>query len=221
MHGVDLREQHVVVVKIGGGIYNPLVLLEENEIQRNLLRISLVCEERIGVDEEGRPRFGVEVEYRSNAAGEISPECSGGRRVRGLEDAQGVGGGDADLLVEPKVDQGRVDALHSRKEVVAQRRVVEGQNFVADEDAGDFGGGEELLDVGFDPSLSLCRILDLGQVIIAQTHDEFHAGVCECLENPRICVVKLHPCGSNGLHERDYVLWGWQIVRNLAVVYPN
>jgi len=84
--GVDLREKHVIVVEVTGGVHHPLVGLEEHEVQGNLFGVGLVGEIRVSVDEEGRSGFGLEAEDGSQARSEVGTEGSGRRRIGGLED---------------------------------------------------------------------------------------------------------------------------------------
>ena len=62
--------------------------------------------------------------------------------------------------MEADIDNRRVYTLYSQKQVVGERRVVEGEDFVADKKGGDFSRRKVALDVGFDPISSAVWILN-------------------------------------------------------------
>lgn len=84
--GVNLGEEHVVVVEIGARIGEALVWLEEDEVERDVFGVSLVGEERVGVDEDGGASLDVEVQDGSEGCQEVVSEGCGGGRVGYVED---------------------------------------------------------------------------------------------------------------------------------------
>ncbi|XP_027173917.1 uncharacterized protein LOC113773469 [Coffea eugenioides] len=97
----------------GGGIDDPGVGLEKDELQRDLLGVGLVGEVGVGIDEERGAGLEMEVEDGSQAGGEVRVEPAGEGEVGGLEDGEGVGSGDGDLVLEVEGAEDGVDALHS------------------------------------------------------------------------------------------------------------
>lgn len=84
--GVNLGEEHVVVVEIGARVGEALVWLEEDEVEGDVFGVTLVGEERVGVDEDWGARLDVEVQDGSEGSQEVVSEGCGGRRVRYVKD---------------------------------------------------------------------------------------------------------------------------------------
>ena len=114
--GVDLGEEHVVVVEVGARVGEALVWLEEDEVEGDVFGVALVGEERVGVDEDGGACLDVEVQDGSEGSQEVVAEGCGGGRVGYVEDGEGVRRRHEDLLVQATVHESTVDALHRREE---------------------------------------------------------------------------------------------------------
>ena len=83
------------------GVHNAGVLPEESVVQRNLVGVSGVCEEGVGVNH--KVRFGLveKVEHGfDDWLDKVRFEGTGGGRVGGSEGGEGNGGGDFDGVVE-------------------------------------------------------------------------------------------------------------------------
>ncbi|PON65453.1 hypothetical protein PanWU01x14_117670 [Parasponia andersonii] len=189
--GINLCVQHVVVMETGDRVGHSLVGLEQNVVERNVVRAVLVSEIRVGVDEEWAPNLGVEVEDLAEKLGQILFKSPRRRRVGVAENGQGVSGCDGDLLVEAQVAEGVVDGLHCREEKRHQLGVVRVEDLVSDRDGGDLGLGEVRGEVGLDPRLGFDWVGHVLEVLVAEADDEVDLGIREGAEDVRIGVVEL------------------------------
>lgn len=215
---VNLGVQHVVIVQIGVGIHDSRVRLEEDVVQRDCIRVRLVGEVRVGVDEEGRLGDGVEVEDGLDEDGEILAEGAGGGRVGVPQHVQGVGAGDVHLRLQAERDQSLVNRFHGGEEVGHQSGVVAFEHFVADGDAGDLGVGEVGQDVLLQPSQGGRGVRHRRHVLVADPDHELDVGVEEGAEHVLVRVVQFHSADVEGAEEARDSTGGRQVVRDLPVV---
>lgn len=149
---------------------------------------------------------------------EIFPESPRRRRVRASHNIEGMRGDDGDGFGKAEVDKSGVDGLHCGEEIRHELGVVAAEDFVADEDEGDFGLREVRGDVLLDPILGLERVSHVGEELVSEADDEVDLGVGEGLEDVGIGVVEFDSADVEGLEEHRYSGWGRQVVGDLAVV---
>lgn len=218
---VHLRVEHVTVPKPGTGVHDPGVGLEERVVEVDPLRVRLVGEVGVGVDQEGRAGLGEEGQQRGHVREKLASERGGGGWVGDGEDGEGVGGGDGHLVVQAEGDEGGVEGLHCREKGSDQDRVVAGEHLVADGDGGDPGGGQVGLEVGFHPSEGGGGGDEAWYAPVGKADDDLHAGAGEGAEDGGVGVVKLDAGGSQGEEEGDDIRRRREVIGDLAVIHAD
>eukprot|EP00268_Persea_americana_P063624 TRINITY_DN8274_c0_g2_i1.p5 TRINITY_DN8274_c0_g2~~TRINITY_DN8274_c0_g2_i1.p5 ORF type:complete len:136 (-),score=43.11 TRINITY_DN8274_c0_g2_i1:127-534(-) len=127
-------------------------------------------------------------------------------------------GGDGDGG-HPGEAEGGVEGSHGRDEVGDEVLVGGGDDFVADGDLGDLGGGEEGGDVGGDPGLGGGELGQGGDVAVGDGDGDGDVGVGEGGEDGGVGVEELDVGdGGVGFQEARDLGRGREVVCKSAVV---
>ena len=161
---------------------NPRIKLKQHIIERDPLRIGLVGEKRVGID-QGRRSNLEEGQERRDVGQEILMERISRGRVRGGEDVDGVGGGDHDPLVEAEGGKGGLDRGHGKDQGLDEDGVVDREDLIADSNDDDLGFGEVEFDVVSNPGEGGSEVVDAGYGAVVEADDELDVGIGEALED--------------------------------------
>lgn len=100
--------------------------LEKGIAKWDFIRIILIGEERVSVDEERRTSLRMETQNALDILSKIFSECTLRRWERGAQDPERMSSRDRDLFVQSEVREGFVHGLHGGEEVGHELSVVPG-----------------------------------------------------------------------------------------------